>query len=632
MRRYRRQRLRLLLLGAAATIGVAVGVATYLAGAFKRIEQSTVDTRFSWRGAEKPPRDLVVVGVDYDTIHQLGLPVPWPRHWDARVIDHLRRDGAKVIALDYIYDQPSRERARSCPFAGKDLPPDDCALLTSAAATRNVIIGTNTALGRDNFNFLGDDGKNLMRAIGARPGFIDLPTDPGGVVRRFGYSSYGIKSFPVATSERATSHAVPRSRFAGDGTAWIDFYGPPGTITEVPYWKVYEGTAPPGLFRGKTVIVGNTDPTLHDVFFTATGGSQSMSGAELWANAIGTIRRGFPLRPASNAINVLLIVLLGLIGPVASIRLSPLRMLPVVLLAGGAYVLAAWLAFDNGTILAFIYPLGALVIAAVGALAVHYFTETRERQRTKLLFSRFVPANVVDEVLERADNDLRIGGIQRDGTVMFCDLRGFTSFAESLPVERVIDVLNRYLGEMSEAILGNGGTLVAYMGDGIMAVFGAPIEQDDHADRALRAAREMMGPRLQAFNEWLREEGLSESGFRMGIGLNSGPVMSGNVGSQQRLEYTAIGDTTNTASRIEGMTKGTGHTLFLSEATKERLNSEYSDVVFVGEFEVRGRREQIGLWTIADDAGSVPSGPDEALAAEGRPAEFDNSPRSAGAS
>jgi adenylate cyclase len=257
--------------------------------------------------------------------------------------------------------------------------------------------------------------------------------------------------------------------------------------------------------------------------------------------------------------------------------------------------------FDGGKIVAFVYPLLALIVGAVGSLVVQYFTETRERQRTKLLFSRFVPENVVDQVLDQADDDLRLGGVQREGTVMFSDLRGFTSFAESLPVERVIEVLNVYLGEMSAAILDNGGTLVAYMGDGIMAVFGAPIEQPDHADRALRAAREMLGPRLETFNAYLRDHGLGE-GFRMGVGVNSGDVMSGNVGSQRRLEYTAIGDTTNTAARLEAMTKGTPHHLFMAQATVELLRSRPEDLVALGEFEVRGRTQKIRLWSLADAA------------------------------
>ena len=140
----------------------------------------------------------------------------------------------------------------------------------------------------------------------------------------------------------------------------------------------------------------------------------------------------------------------------------------------------------------------ALVLSTLGTLFILYLGETIERERVRSVFSRFVPAGVVDEVLASADENLRLGGVERDCTVLFSDLRGFTSFSETQPAARVIEVVNYYLNEMTEAILAAGGTLIAYMGDGIMAVFGTPLEQDDHADRAVAAAREMVGPRLRA--------------------------------------------------------------------------------------------------------------------------------------
>jgi adenylate cyclase len=155
---------------------------------------------------------------------------------------------------------------------------------------------------------------------------------------------------------------------------------------------------------------------------------------------------------------------------------------------------------------------------------------------------------------------------------------------------------------MTEAILAAGGTLISYMGDGIMAVFGAPIDQSDHADRALIASREMIGPRLQRFNNWLSEQGY-ESGFRMGVGLNSGTVMAGNVGAAQRVEYTAIGDTTNTASRLEGLTKGTPHMLFISDSTREAMHGIPEDLVFVDHFEIRGRAAKMAVYSIPDPEG-----------------------------
>ena len=220
-----------------------------------------------------------------------------------------------------------------------------------------------------------------------------------------------------------------------------------------------------------------------------------------------------------------------------------------------------------------------------------------ERQRVRDVFSRFVPEPVVDEVLRRTDDDLRLRGVRVTGTVLFSDLRGFTSFAETIPADEVIEVLNDYLSHMSDAILDCGGTLVAYQGDGIMAVFGAPIEADDHADRGLAAARDMLGERLSRFNRNLRDNGLGD-GFRMGIGLNSGPLMSGTVGSLRRLEYAAIGDTTNTASRLQAMTKGTPHSLLVAGSTRELLRRPPDDLVFVDEREVPGRRARIRLWTL----------------------------------
>jgi adenylate cyclase len=158
---------------------------------------------------------------------------------------------------------------------------------------------------------------------------------------------------------------------------------------------------------------------------------------------------------------------------------------------------------------------------------------------------------------------------------------------------------------MTEAILGAGGTLIAYMGDGIMAVFGAPLEQDDHADRALAAAREMIGTRLQRFNAWLAEQG-HDHAFAMGVGVNSGAVMAGNIGSERRVEYTALGDTTNTASRLEGMTKGSGHMLFVAETTRERMQRAPEGLVLVGELEIRGRVSKLAVWTI--EADGTPTG------------------------
>jgi adenylate cyclase len=309
---------------------------------------------------------------------------------------------------------------------------------------------------------------------------------------------------------------------------------------------------------------------------------------------------------------VVLIVLFGVVVPLAALRVRPIVSIAIAVAIGIVFAIVAQLLFNGGTIISFVYPLLALILSGIGSLAVGLVTEAFERIRTVDLFARFVPENVVDEVLKSADG-LRLGGIQREGTVMFTDLRGFTSFSEKLTPSQVIEVLNHYLSEMSDAILDNGGTLVAYMGDGIFAVFGAPLAQDDHADRALRTAREMLEVRLPRFNEWIRSQGLGD-GFRMGIGLNSGNVMSGHVGSERRVEYAAVGDTTNTASRIESMTKGTPHQLLLSDSTKEALVTPADDLVFHDEVEIRGRVARMKLWGLDESQPPAPSAETEAPA------------------
>jgi len=225
-----------------------------------------------------------------------------------------------------------------------------------------------------------------------------------------------------------------------------------------------------------------------------------------------------------------------------------------------------------------------------------------ERARVHDVFARFLPESIVDEVMARTGGEVRLGGVRLVGTALFADIRNFTSFAESTPPGRVIDVLNRFFGEMGDAVLDNGGTLVTYLGDGLLAVFGAPVECGDHADRALATAREMLHMRLPRFNEWLRR--LDEGEFRVGIGVSSGPFMSGNVGSERRLEYTAIGDTINTAARIEAHTKDVPHSVLLSEETRSLLADDVG-LVFVDEIMLRGKTAATRLWGLTPGATST---------------------------
>jgi adenylate cyclase len=380
------------------------------------------------------------------------------------------------------------------------------------------------------------------------------------------------------------------------GDAWIDYRGPPGTVPTLSFSRVLHGDFDPARVRGKIVVVGAGAPSLQDVHPTSVGRDELTAGAEIHANAISTVLDGLPLNEAPRWVAVVLVLLVGVLGPLLWRRLRGWRAL-LALAAVVLYVVLAQLAFGAGLILPVVYPLLAAAVAAAGVLVIAATAAAYERERVRERFARFVPAGVVDDALARAEDDLRLGGARVEATVIFCDLRAFSTFSEHRPPEEAIAVINRYLEEMSEPIRSHGGTLLRYSGDGILAMFGAPIEQADHADRALAAVREMAGPRLARLNAWVRERGLGE-GFEIGIGVNSGEVMCGHVGSEWRVEYTAVGDPVNTASRLEAMTKDFEHAVLVAETTRERLQHEAPDLVYVDSREVRGRQAKASLWTL----------------------------------
>ncbi len=505
------------------------------------------------------------------------------------MIDNLVKAGAKHIAVDL-------------QFSNQTDPRDDDALMAAIGHAGHMVLATTLVARGGATDVMGGDAN--LRSLGNHSvaGNASELIDSDGVYRRMQYSHQDLETFGTAIAAHVLGRPVSPDLFGGATTPVpIDYAGPAGTVPYISYSRVYAGKFPASLVRGKTIIIGGTAPILQDRHPTPS--SASMAGTEIVANEAATVVDGIPLRFDAGWVNVLLIILLAGAAPLLGARGWAVRALFGGLVIGVLYAIAAQLTFNSGWIVALIDPEFALIVGTVGTLAVVYLGEAFERQYARSTFARFVPPGVVDEVLASSDDDLRLAAVQRVCTVMFSDLRGFTRFSEHQPVERVIAVVNHYLNEMTEAILDAGGTLIAYMGDGIMATFGAPLEQDDHADRALRAAREMIGSRLSSFNAWLAEQDYP-SGFRMGVGLNTGPVMCGNVGAEQRVEYTTIGDTTNTASRLEGMTKGTDHMLFISESTCDMLSERPEDLIFVDEFEVRGRQAKMRIYSIPDPVGS----------------------------
>jgi len=581
-----RTRAALLVLVGAAAVGIVL--AAYAGHVMRSLELKSVDARFGVRGSTGAPHDVVVVQIDDVTFNELRdshrhAQWPFPRRYHATVVDQIAKGHPKAIAVDVQFTEATTPR-------------DDSALIDAVASAKNVVLATTEVDEKGHTAIFGGDA--VLRQIGARAGNGVLPADSDGVIRRVPFETSGLTSFGIVAAEVAKGHPITPPASA---SPWIDFAGPAGTVKTYSYSRVLDGKVDPSAFAGKLVIVGPSAPTLQDIHATSTAGSEWMSGAEIQGNVAATALRGFPLRDLPRGFGLLFIVLLGFVAPVAGLWLRGSGPPLVALAAGVIYTVATQVAFDHGRVILFTYPLAALALSTVGVLAVDFTLEAFDRVRTRDAFSRFVPEAVVDQVLARTDAHLRLGGEAVIGTVMFTDLRGFTTFSENLSPSQVIDLLNEYLSEMSDAVLAHGGTLMSYLGDGLMAIFGAPLPQEDHADRALAAAREMLESRLPQFNASLKERGYAR-GFKMGIGINTGEFMAGNVGSERRLEYTAIGDPINTASRIEGMTKGTPYALFLADATRDALTRPVEDLVYVDEMAVRGRSQTIKLWSLSNPA------------------------------
>ncbi|MGN6188466.1 MAG: CHASE2 domain-containing protein [Conexibacter sp.] len=553
---------------------LAAGIAGLLAatGLLAGFERTALDARYQVRGTHAAP-DVVVVGIDEATLAEHELPFSRALH--ARVIRTLLAADARAVAYDVQFSS-ARDRA------------GDEALLRALDSPR-VVLGTAEQYRDGTPAVLGV--KRLQRQ-GTRIGSTLLPVDDDGAWRRMDARVQGLPALSVLAA-----HGDPDA-----GTHPIDFAGPPGTIREISFLDVLDGRFPRGVVRGRMIVVGVTAVDEHDAHPTAAGDAL-MPGAEIHANAIQTILDGYPLRDAPALAAVLLVLAAGLLAPLATLVGSPSRALAQALGAGalGTATLlgGAQLAFDAGAIVPIAAPLLALVLGTLGAVALTYVFEVRARRHLRTTFERFVSPDVAAELLPEGDAAPRLESRRLEATVLFCDLRGFTTLAERLEAEQVIAVLNRYLDAVSTAVFAHGGTVVSYQGDGVLAVFGAPLPQPDHAVRALAVARDILDTALPRFNAWLLEERLADAPLDAGIGLNSGHVMSGLVGSERRVEYAAVGDATNVAARLQALGReipGPPTRLFVSETTHAQLGPAADGLRRHGTVELKGRREPVTVY------------------------------------
>jgi adenylate cyclase len=595
-----------------AALLAAVGALVLLARrteVARSVELKTLDWRFRHLAVPRrhDPR-IVLVMVDQrslDRFEKDSVYWPWPRSLYGALLDFLEKGGARTVVFDVIFSNPSPYSAAEDDEFGKSLKKFGRAVLAQNV-TGGVVRRPVPALA----------------AGAAAVGNTSTPADIDGVFRRVPLTT----TLPSGTTEPSLAAAaamVDSGRRVDefrpplvDGGMLVNFHGV--SLTGDPLLKTYaaypaadlvlswnavlENRKPeldPALFKDKLVLVGMSAAGLLDNRPSPI--SAQLPGTEIVAAAADTLLNADYLRPAGTGVLVALVLFALLAGGAASGLADTPGAAPLILLgASAALAFAACAAFRRGVVADMVAPQLSLWLGFAAASAYNYAVEGRQKRYIQGAFSRYLSPEIVSRIADDPEA-LALGGDRREITIYFSDIEGFTTISEKLEPERLTKLMNRYLGEMTDTILASGGTLDKYIGDAIMAFWNAPLPCAGHALVACKAALANQNRLLELAEEF------DKAGYppvRARIGLNSGPATVGNMGSALRFSYTAIGDSVNLASRLEGANKAYGSYILISESTREAAGAaiETRELDFVM---VKGKHQPIRVYELIGLAGQT---------------------------
>lgn len=529
------------------------------------------------------------MAIDEPSFSEIAKQWPWPRSLHGRLVEVLAAEGASVVAFDVL-------------FAEASVPEEDAALSRAIQSFGRVVLAADI----EHLHGRAYAGEMAVEPfsdllVGASAGIATVPLDPDGVVRRYHRLAGGERSL----AEAAASLYAGRELRAPE-SACIRYAGPPGTFTTVSYYQALAPAEflPEGFFRDKIVLVGRavktspepgrSGPDLFATPFLFSSESRLMAGVEIHANMIHGLLEGRLVKRLARWGSLILFLCLALVTSFAQADWRPLRsgfLSGACLALYGAGVCGAFLTFDAWlptlpALACFVLPYGA-------ACAQAYLQSERKRREIRKVFARYLSPAVLRTVLSRPD-DVRLGGHRVEATVLFSDLAGFTGLAEKLEPEAVGRVLNLYFTEMTRIVFAHKGTIDKFIGDSVMAFWGTPLADEEHAVHACRAALAMQA-RMRTLREEMKRQGLPE--LRMRIGVHTGEVIVGNFGSTELYNYTVLGDTVNLASRLEGANKDLGTEVLASRAVVDRAGSAVRAKP-LGRIRVRGRTEEIEVFEL----------------------------------
>jgi len=559
-------------------------------------------------GRRYEPRHVVIVAIDDQTRleHQDEPLVFWSPHF-ARVIGVLRQAGVKIIGLDFLFSVSAESWLKRLKLPESDQSRTyDLPFREQLASGRVILAG--------DLVYDADGKEKALLPLPDYWGSLPEKLDDVGLVKLYGDSDGVIRGLLTAITTAAGETWVTFGKLlaeratAGEAgqeipsLSFIGFTGPPDTIPRISFRRLLlpgaEHDPQIRSLQDKVVIIAYEPSGIQDMYQTpyARGflgiPGRLMSGAEVHANIVETLLTGRVPRPVAAAYRLIYLATIIVVGTLLFFRLSPGPGLAALVLLAVGVPVCAILLFRRSLLLPVALPQLGLFISYLGVLGLRLSGEERERTRLRQIFGRYVSEEVVEKLLA-SGRQPDLGGEALTVTVLFSDIRNFTSMSESLTPHEVVEMLNAYFSQVCEPILAQGGTVDKFIGDAVMAVFGSPAPQPDHARRALRAALVMV-EKARDFRPWMDarfpNRGLAD--FQIGIGLHSGEAVVGNIGSPQRFEFTAIGDTVNTASRLEGLTKELGWSIV---ASSETIAAAGPGVVTGGrkELRVKGRQEPV---------------------------------------
>lgn len=571
------------------------------------LELKTIDWRFQWRGPltiEQSP--VVIVTIDDQSYESLQMQWPWPRHVYANVIENLTKAGAKVIGLDVIMDNPDGH--------GKE---SDLRLAAAIGSSKNVVLAGKVE----------DTGQYRSYPVLVKPlstllqadscwGITAIQSDPDGIHRQYfvvqNYQNELLPSFGLEVLRKYID--IPDSEaiqvkdgkvqvgklsvsLSHEGLMRINFVGPVGSFPRYTFDSVIDderfdlgdydldffttSLLPTDVFADKIVLIGSTMSELHDNFptpffeFKDQQGNYrkaEMPGVEIHANAIWTILNKAYFTDISPFVSLLTLILLIIFMYVLVLRLSTTwSVITFFGLLIGYNLLQFFLFSKYRIVMTMVAPTIGMTISFVAA-TIHEYVLTQHEKRLILgAFERFVPQKVVKELIAHPEK-LQLGGEERFLTVLFMDLADFTSVSENLKPTELVSIINAYLTEMTDIVFKYDGIIDKYEGDALMAEFGTPVFFEDHAVKACFAALDMLR-KLRSMNFSHYAKGVTRLNCR--IGINSGNMIVGNMGSKNVFDYTAMGDSVNLASRLEGANKMYGTQIMISEDTYKLIKDAF---------------------------------------------------------